>query len=153
MPFEWKSRWRLTQSPSLYPSTVQDLGTPASPWVFDVVQESAEILLPLVGLGVPTSSREAPEHQLADLADIVVVHTVGYRSALPADEKCCGPDRCALDFYSDGSPVYSLVRDFSAGLPTPPEYLTGGIWHLPAGTEVVIEDPRRTAGYPAPRSA
>jgi hypothetical protein len=82
------------------------------------------------------------QRQLVDLADIVVVHTVGYHSALPAECECDeDADTCALESYSDGSPVYSLVRDFSAEHPTPPEYLTGDIWDLPAGSEVVIEDP------------
>jgi hypothetical protein len=92
--------------------------------------------------------------RLIDLAHIVVVHTVGYHSALPAECECDeDADTCALEVYSDGSPIYSLVRDFSAEHPTPSEYLpseylTGDIWDLPPGTEVVIEAPphKRVAG-------
>jgi hypothetical protein len=43
------------------------------------------------------------------------------------------------DVYSDGSPVYSLVR--AAGTTTPGEYLSADIWDVPRGAEPVVHEP------------
>lgn len=75
------------------------------------------------------------QQQLEEVDTMLCLNTVGEYGALPEE---CEEDQ---DAYSDGSPVFSLFRDFTAQHLVPPAYLPADIWDLCPGTEVIVEDP------------
>jgi hypothetical protein len=71
------------------------------------------------------------QSQLIDVDMTLRVVTVG-EIGVPVDD---------CEVYSDGSPVYSLVRAAGVVDDVPGEFLTGDIWDVPAGVEPVVHEP------------
>ena len=79
-----------------------DWGTRASPWLFDVVEESAETLLPLVGEEVPCPARQLLESVLA----VSVKGAFGVIAALTVDPRA---EPVAIDRVSLRHPCVTVA--------------------------------------------